>query len=155
FFAAGCLCAWSSSASAQLTWSSKDEQEKFKLGILAQLEAESIDVPGTDDEANNLFLRRLRLIGAFDFGDELSSSADTDSLNLGKGANDGTKDAGDVFLQDAVATWKFSHEFQLDGGLLLTDQSYNHIQSATSLLTLDYGPFTFVESGPTGSRTGR
>ena len=34
-------------------------------------------------------------------------------------------------------------------------QSYNHNQSAASLLAVDYGPYTFVESVPTTSRTGR
>src|SRR5262249_32065847 len=95
------------------------------------------------------------LIGGFKLGPELSVFAQTDSPNLGKGATDGTKDAGDIFVQDLVATWKFAQELQLDGGLLLTDNDYNHMQSAATLLALDYGPFTFVESGPTESRTGR
>jgi hypothetical protein len=143
------------STAAQLEWSSKDGNTSFKIGLLAQLMAESAEVAATGEEADNIFLRRLRFIAGFRLGDELSVFAQTDSPNLGKGALDGTKDAGDIFLQDLVATWRFSQAFQIDGGLLLTEQNYNHNQSAASLVTVDYGPFTFVESGPIGSRVGR
>ncbi len=144
-----------SAAEAQLQWTSKDEKTSFKVGLLGQLQAEQAEVPGTDDDANNLFLRRLRVIMGFNLGEKLSVFLETDSPNLGKGANNGTKDAGDMFIQDFVATWKFSQAFHLDGGLLLTEQTYNHNQSAASLLTLDYGPYSFVESGPTQARVGR
>lgn len=127
----------------------------FKVGLLGQLQAESAEVIGTDDDAQNLFFRRLRLLMSFTLNEKLSVFLETDSPNLGKSANNGVKDAGDVFIQDFVATWKFSPAFQLDGGMLLTEQSYNHNQSAASLMTLDYGPYSFVESAPTGSRVGR
>lgn len=142
-------------AQAQLQWSSKDEKMSFKVGLLGQMQGESADVAGTDDTANNLFLRRLRLIMAFTLGEKLSIFVETDSPNLGKASNAGVKDASDMFIQDFVATYKFSQAFMLDGGLLLLEQSYNHNQSAASLLTTDYGPYTFVESGPTGERVGR
>jgi hypothetical protein len=142
-------------AAAQLQWSSKDEKATFKIGLLGQLQAESADVAGTDDSAENLFFRRLRVLMGFTLGDRLSVFLETDSPNLGKSSNAGVKDAGDTFIQDFVATWKFSQQFMLDGGLLLLEQSYNHNQSAASLLTLDYGPYSFVESAPTGERIGR
>src|SRR5262245_36203471 len=110
-------------AAAQLQWTSKDEKTTFKLGFLAQLQLESAEVPGTDDEAQNIFLRRMRLIGQFTLGDELAVFAQTDSPNLGKSASDGTKTEGDIFLQDLIATWKFSQGFSLDGGLLLDRKS--------------------------------
>lgn len=142
-------------AAAQLQWSSKDEKVSFKIGLLGQLQAESADVAGTDDSAENLFLRRLRVLMGFTLGEKLSVFLETDSPNLGKSNAAGVKDAGDTFIQDFVATWKFSQKFMLDGGLLLLEQSYNHNQSAASLLALDYGPYSFVESGPTGERVGR
>src|SRR5262245_34001160 len=94
-------------------------------------------------------------MAGFTMGNELSVFTETDSPNLGKASTNGTKDSGDIFIQDFAATWTYAKGFHLDGGLLLIEQSYNHNQSATSLLALDYGAFTFVESGPTGSRTGR
>ena len=39
--------------------------------------------------------------------------------------------------------------------MLLLEQSYNHNQSAATLMPVDYGPYTFVESAPTGERVGR
>lgn len=142
-------------AAAQLQWSSKDEKMSFKIGLLAQMQGESADVAGTNDSANNLFLRRLRVIMGLTLSDKLSIFLETDSPNLGKASNTGAKDAGDVFIQDFVATYKFSQQFLLDGGLLLLEQSYNHNQSAASLLTTDYGPYSFVESAATGERVGR
>ena len=152
---AACVGAAAAPAGAQLQWSSKDEKLSFKVGILGQMMGEAADVAGTDDTANNLFLRRLRVLMAFNLGEKLSIFFDTDSPNLGKATNAGVKDQGDMFIQDFVATYKFGQAFMLDGGLLLLEQSYNHNQSAASLLTTDYGPYSFVESGPTGERVGR
>lgn len=142
-------------AGAQLQWASKDEKLNFKVGLLGQMQGEMVDVAGTNDTATNLFMRRLRLIMGFTLGEKLSVFMETDSPNLGKSNNAGVKDAGDVFIQDFVATYKFSPQFMLDGGMLLVEPSYNHNQSAAALLATDYGPYTFVESGPMGERVGR
>ncbi len=140
---------------AQLQWKSADEKMVFKIGLLGQLQAESIDVAGSDDTAQNLFLRRARILMNFTLGEKLSIFLETDSPNLGKSSNAGVKDAGDVFLQDFAVTYKPNKVFNLDAGMLLPSLSYNHTQSAASLLGLDYGPYTFVESGPLTARVGR
>jgi hypothetical protein len=143
-------------ATAQLQFSSADGKQSFKIGVLGQLQAESIENGNAqNDSANNLFLRRIRLLGNFKLSDQLTVFFDTDSPNLGKGNPDGTKNNADIFIQDFVVTYAFRKEFQLDGGMLLMAQSYNHNQSAATLLALDYGPYTFVESVPTTARTGR
>ncbi len=152
---AGALLVAATPAAAQLSWKSADEKLAFKIGILGQLSAEQADVAGTSDTATNLFLRRARILMSFTLGDKLSIFLETDSPNLGKSNNAGVKDSGDVFLQDFVATYKFSPAFQLDGGMLLPAVSYNHTQSAASLLAIDYGPYSFVESGPLTARVGR
>jgi hypothetical protein len=141
-------------AAAQLQWSSKDGSQSLKAGILGQMQFEDADVAGSSDTSKNLSFRRLRLLLGFNLSDQLSIFFDTDSPNLGK-ATAGVKDAGNVFVQDFVATYKFAKAFQLDGGLLLMEQDYNHNQSAATLLALDYGGYTFNESTPTTSRTGR
>lgn len=145
----------SDAAQAQLQWKSQDEKLTFKIGLLGQLQAESIDVAGTDDAAQNLFFRRMRLLMSFTLGERLTIFMDTDSPNLGKANNAGVKDAGDIFIQDFVASYKFGKSFYLDAGLILPALSYNHNQSAASHLATDYGPYTFVESGPMGARVGR
>jgi len=140
---------------AQLQWKSADEKMSFKVGLLGQLQGESIDVAGTDDTAQNLFLRRARILMSFTLGEKLSIFLETDSPNLGKSNNAGVKDAGDVFIQDFVVTYKVSQGFHVDAGMVLPVLSYNHGQSAASLLATDYGPYTFVESGPLTARVGR
>jgi hypothetical protein len=143
-------------AAAQLQFSSADGSQSVKLGVLGQIQAESIDnADAKADSSNNLFLRRLRLIGNFKLSDKLTVFVDTDAPNLGKGNPDGTKNNADIFIQDFVVTYAFSKEFQLDGGMLLMAQSYNHNQSAATLMALDFGPYTFVESVPLTARTGR
>lgn len=142
-------------ASAQLQWTSKDEKMNFKIGLLGQMQGEMADVAGTNDTATNLFFRRARLLMSFTLGDKLSVFFETDSPNLGKANNAGVKDSGDVYIQDFAVTYKFSNQFMLDGGMLLVEPSYNHNQSAATLLATDYGPYTFVESGPLTERVGR
>lgn len=142
-------------AQAQLQWKSADEKMSFKIGLLGQLQGESIDVVGTDDTAQNLFLRRARILMGFTLGEKLSVFLETDSPNLGKSNNTGVKDAGDVYIQDFAVTYKPTKNFNFDGGMLLPALSYNHTQSAASLLATDYGPYTFVESGPLTARVGR
>ena len=142
-------------ASAQLQWTSKDEKMNFKIGLLGQMQGEMVDVAGTDDTATNLFFRRARLLMGFTLGEKLSVFFETDSPNLGKSNNAGVKDSGDIFIQDFAVTYKFSPQFMLDGGMLLVEPSYNHNQSAATLLATDYGPYSFVESGPMTERVGR
>ena len=142
-------------ALAQLQWKSADEKMSFKIGLLGQLQGESIDVAGSDDTAQNLFLRRARILMGFTLGEKLSVFLETDSPNLGKSNNAGVKDAGDVFIQDFVVTYKVNQGFHIDAGMVLPVLSYNHGQSAATLLATDYGPYTFVESAPLTARVGR
>ncbi len=143
-------------ASAQLQFSSADGNQSFKIGVLGQVQGESIENADLKaDSSNNLFLRRIRLLGNFKLSDDLTVFFDTDAPNLGKGNPDGTKNNADLFLQDFVVTYSFSKAFQIDAGMMLLGQTYNHLQSAATLMALDYGPYTFVESVPTTSRTGR
>jgi len=147
---------WSAQpASAQLQWKSADEKLAFKIGLLGQLQGEMADVAGTNDTATNLFLRRARILMSFTLGEKLSIFLETDSPNLGKSNNAGVKDANDIFIQDFVVTYKASQAFHFDAGMILPAISYNHTQSAASLLATDYGPYTFVESGPLQQRVGR
>lgn len=139
---------------AQLVWKSADETASVKLGLLAQLQGETVGAAG-DEQARNLFLRRARLLLGFTFGERLSVFVETDSPNLGKADATGTKNAGDLYLQDVVVTWRFADALHLDGGLLLPVTSYNHGQSAASLLAADYGPYSFLESAPLEARVGR
>jgi hypothetical protein len=144
-------------AFAQWQITSPDGQSNLKLGYLLQGRAEWEKV-GKDFHATtsqNLYLRRIRLLWGGKINDRLSFFAETDAPNWGKADTAGVKAEPNVYLQDFMATWTVKDALLLDFGLLLTPGAYNHLQSAASLLALDYGPFTFVESAPLKAKIGR
>jgi hypothetical protein len=147
----------SAPAIAQWQITSADGQSSLKLGYLLQGRAEW-DVVGADLDARtsqNLYLRRVRLIWGGKINDRLSFFAETDAPNWGKADTAGVKAEPTVYMQDFMATWSAQDALLLDFGLLLTPGAYNHLQSAASLLALDYGPYTFVESAPLKAKIGR
>ena len=136
------------------------DRPTYKFGCLLQGRAEweqlfeSSPATGTY-VAQNLYMRRVRLLLNGTVGPRLSFFLDTDSPNYGKASASGAKDFSDLYVQDAVATWRTSERFGVDTGLLLTPGAFNHLQSAASLLALDYGPYTFVSSSVAQERLGR
>ncbi len=141
-------------ALAQLTVSAgKDVNIKF--GILGQVQADSIDEPITDSHTNNLFLRRIRLLAGGQVAPRVTFFIETDAPNLGKRLSTGKNIDPSVIVQDALATFRVKDAFMLDAGLMFIPFSRNSVQSAASLLPIDYGPFTFTASAPTQSSTGR
>lgn len=149
------ICCLAAAPAVQAQWQiAGPDGSTIKFGFLAQARAESLDVGA--DTSENLFFRRLRLLAGGKINDHLSFFLETDSPNLGKGNPDGSKSASDIFIQDFVITWKpRSDAFNLDIGMLLNEVSYNSNQSAASLMATDYGPFSFVWSGPLTARVGR
>jgi len=149
-----CLLAAAPAVQAQWQIQTEDGTSSIKFGFLVQGRAESLDIG--DDTSQNLFFRRLRLLAGGKLNDKLSFFLETDSPNLGKGDGNGGKNTGDVYIQDFVITWKpQSDAFNLDIGMLLSELSYNSNQSAVSLMATDYGPYSFVWSGPITARVGR
>jgi hypothetical protein len=142
-------------AAAQFEITSKDGKSSLKLGLLAQPQAEWVDSADGEGATQNLFLRRLRILMGGRIGEKLSFFVETDSPNLGKADATGKKNADSVFIQDVIVTYTFSHGLMIDSGLLLTPNSHNSAQGATTLLPIDYGPYSFLHSAPTGSRVGR
>src|SRR5439155_11356352 len=60
-----------------------------------------------------------------------------------------------TIIQYAYAELKASEAFALEAGLMFIPFSRNSIQSAATLLPIDYGANTFAQSAPTQSSTGR
>ncbi len=58
-------------------------------------------------------------------------------------------------MQDAFAEFKAADAFIVDAGLMFVPFSRNGIQSAGTLLPIDYGAYTFSSSVPEQSATGR
>lgn len=145
---------------AHAQWEIKPtDGSSIKFGFLMQGRAEASDVnlsDGSQETANDLYFRRLRLLAGGKINDKLSFFFETDSPNLGKGRADGTKTTSDIYIQDFVVTYKPGGDaFNLDVGMLLDPVTYNSNQSAISLLATDYGPYTFAWNGPLTTNVGR
>jgi hypothetical protein len=141
-------------AAAQIIVKAGDDVN-FKLGILGQFQADTIEDPGTDANTTNLFIRRLRLMFGGQVAKNVTFFVETDSPNLGKTLANGKNIQPAMSLQDAYAEFKVSQAFMVDAGLMFIPFSRNFLQSAASLLPIDYGAHTYDQSGPTQSSIGR
>jgi len=144
-----------STASAQWEIKSDDGNASIKFGFLAQMKAEAQDTADGGDTAQDLYFRRLRILVGGKMGDGWTYFFETDSPNLGKGESDGTKGAGDVYIQDFFVSYSKTDKFRFDAGMILIPLAHNSTQSAATLMPVDYGPYSFLNSGPTDSRVGR
>jgi Phosphate-selective porin O and P len=108
--------------------------------------------PNTNGYAQNLFIRRMRLLMGGQVAKDVTFFLETDDPNLGKAPK--SLSTGFI-LQDAWVEWKIADAFQIDGGLILIPLCRNCNTSAITLLTLDYASFSFLESGVTQSVVGR
>ncbi len=124
------------------------------FGFLAQPQVEWLRNPADSGITDSIYMRRFRLIAGGKITPKLSFFVESDSANLGKKGADG-KRITEFFLQDAMLTYTFRPEFQIDGGMLLVPVSHNSQQSAATLLPIDYGAYSFLSSAPTDSRNGR
>ncbi len=141
---------------AQAAWNieSEDSSASIKFGFLAKLRGESIS-PDVGSSEQNLFFRRLRILAGGKLNDKWSFFFETDSPNLGKEVG-GSKNHGDIFIQDFVVTYKpKSDAFMLDFGQILQAVTYNSNQSAVTLLATDYMPTSFVWAGALDTKVGR
>jgi hypothetical protein len=137
----------------QLT--SQDGKSSLKFGLLLQPQGEWIDTTTAEHTTENLYLRRFRILLGGKLGDKVTFFVETDTPNVGKAAADGTKSEANMYVQDASITYSFTPSIMIDGGMLLLPLSHNAQQGATTLLPVDYGPYSFLASTPTTSRVGR
>lgn len=149
------LAALAGSAQAgEWTVESKDGESSIKFGYLIQGRGESLDSADGESTARNFYFRRLRLLAGGKLNSKWSFFVETDSPNLGK-SSDGSKGSSDVYIQDFVVTYNHSQKFKVDFGMLLIPFAHNSNQSAATLLPIDYGAYSFLNSAPTKSRVGR
>ncbi len=147
----------SRSAAAQLLVTSADGNLTYHLGILAQVQGQ-VEENAKDNSGNAEqigYFRRLRLQGEFTFYKNFILFFETDNPNYGKGNADGSKNQPSIFFQTVYLTYQFAPEFMIDMGELLGVNSYNHLQSAASLMPIDLGAFTNTESTPLTANNGR
>lgn len=153
---AALLAGFAAPPAAQAQWQIKTEDgnSSIKFGFLAVGRADQEELASGED-AQNLYFRRFRLLAGGKIGEKWSFFFETDSPNIGKSDATGAKNTGDVFVQDFFVNYKQSQAFSLDIGLILIPISHNSQQSAATHLASDYGPYSFLNSGPTQSRVGR
>lgn len=126
----------------------------FRFGFLLQPQADWLQDAATSGYAQNLFVRRVRILLGGSLVKDVTFFVESDSPNAGKTVG-GTRTATTMIVQDAFVEWKIANEFQLGGGLFLVPLARNTLQSAASLLTLDYGSYSFLFSAPTQNVVGR
>jgi hypothetical protein len=132
-----------------------NDDVNFKLGVLGQFQADWLTDPAADSTAQNLFVRRVRLLFGGQVAKNVSFFVETDSPNLGRTLASGKNIAPTTVVQDAYGEFKVRDAFALDAGLMFVPFSRNSIQTAASLLPIDYGAYTFTSTGPTQSSVGR
>ena len=135
--------------------SSADGTVSLTFGVLTQPQVESVTTPDGVDTANHFLLRRTRLVLGGRLGNRVTFFIDTDAPNLGKPNAAGKKGDDAMFLQDVALTCALTRSVNLEAGLLIVPVGRHAAQSATTLLGVDYGPFSFTHSEPTASRYGR
>ena len=133
-----------------------NDNVNLKFGILLQTQGDATQDVASRIYAQNVFIRRARLLLGGQITPNLTFFVETDSPNLGKSLTTGTKNSQpSMFLQDAYVEYKVKDSLSIDAGLMLVSPSRNGLQSAASLLPIDYGAHTFANSAPTQSSAGR
>jgi hypothetical protein len=132
-----------------------NEDVNFKLGVLGQFQADWLEDPAFDDTQQNLFIRRVRVLFGGQVAKNVTFFIETDAANLGRTLPGGKNISPQMIVQDAYGEIRLHEALSLDLGLMFVPFSRNSIQSAASLLPIDYGSYTFSTSGPTQSTVGR
>lgn len=137
-----------------------NENVNFKFGVLGQFQGDWLEDPAVeerdgDDYQQNLFIRRVRLLFGGQVAKNVTFFIETDAANLGKTLPGGKNISPEVIVQDAYGEVRLHNAVSVDFGLMFVPFSRNSVQSAASLLPIDYGAYTFTTSGPTQSVVGR
>ena len=132
-----------------------NENVNFKVGALGQFQADWLDDPSQDDTQQNLFIRRVRLMFGGQVAKNVTFFIETDAANLGKTLSGGKNISPQMIIQDAYGEVKMHDALLLDFGLMFVPFSHNYLQSAGTLLPIDYGAYTYTTSAATQSATGR
>ena len=125
----------------------------IRFGTLIQAWGDAAQSATTNGYAQNLFMRRMRILIGGTLTPTISFFFQTDNPNLGKAP----KALGSGFItQDAFLEWKpRNNAFMIDAGLMLPPFCRDCLGSAGALLSLDYNSWSFLASAPTQSSVGR
>jgi hypothetical protein len=129
----------------------------IRFGMLLQPQFEALGSVTANGYANNLYLRRARVVMGGTLFDRIEYFMETDSPNLFKGSNalpSTGKTTSTMLIQDMFGTYKFLGDMlKIDAGYTLPAASHNALQSAFTLYGWDYFAFTFQNSNAFGAAT--
>jgi hypothetical protein len=127
-----------------------NDNVNFRFGTLIQAWGDDLQDATTRGYANNVYLRRVRLIVSGQVAKNVSFFLQTDNPNFGKTAA-GTAApkgfTGTFLIQDAWVEWKPSDAFALNAGEMLIPLDRLILTSSASNLTLDISPTATVATG--------
>jgi hypothetical protein len=137
-----------------------NDSVSVRVGFLSQTWADfNQNVRQDTSFAQSIFQRRIRLLVGAQVGSHLNFFYETDNPNLGRTTAGVARALGAGFItQDAYVEYKpaaTSNAFLLVAGLQLIPLCRNCLESAVTLLPMDYGSYSFQQSGVTGSSVGR
>jgi hypothetical protein len=138
----------------------------IKVGLLAQFHAQAVqeqptaiqsaDPTYTQHWQRQVYLRRFRVLVGGNVTEKISYFFESDAPNIGKVGPNGAKSSTvTMYVQDAQVQHTFMPELSLIAGLQLVSITRNGIQSAASLMALNYGSYQFIASGPLDNSVGR
>jgi hypothetical protein len=140
-------------AGAQATIKVNDDVN-IRFGVLFQPWADWTKDPVSSGYSQNVFLRRVRLIVGGSVAKNVTFFIETDNPNLGRAAPTKSLNTGFI-VQDALAEVKLADEFIVSAGLMYVPFCRNCVQSAATLLSLDYSSWSFLANAATQSSNGR
>ncbi len=138
----------------------------IKVGVLAQFHGQALqEQTSAAYDANpknvqhwqrQIMIRRLRVLVGGNVTPATSFFFESDATNIGKLSSNGTKTpAVSMYVQDAQIQHTFMPELSIIAGLQLVGINRAGLQSAASLMGLNYGAYQFVTSGPLDNSVGR
>jgi hypothetical protein len=119
----------------------------IRFGVQLTAWADWTQSPQTGGYAQNLYLRRDRLLITGALAKDVTFYFQTDDVNLGKAPK--ALDTGFI-IQDAWVEWKLADAFALNAGQFIVPFSRNSLQGTLSYLTMDISPTStlIINSNP-------
>src|SRR5262249_21427258 len=140
-----CLLAAGTANAAKISFSEKGWVDIGAL-VQAQYRIEQDAAGSGHDPSNDFLLRRARIVMSGQFNDNIGWIISTDvtygAAVIG-GPTGGTAWNNNIFLLDALATYKVSKEFMLDAGLMLLPFSHNQLTGGGRYATVNNFPSFF------------
>jgi hypothetical protein len=150
------FCLVPAAAHAQATIKVNDSIS-VRVGFLSQMWIDfNQNVRQDSSFAQSIFLRRIRFLVGGQVGSHLNFFFETDAPNLGRTTAGVAKSLGNkMIIQDAYVEVKpgTSNAFLLVAGLQLIPLCRNCLESAVTLLPIDYSSYSFLQGGPALTNT--